>query len=224
MDTDIQTVTIFRTWVDIAATFRSDADRGKFYQAICEYSLFGKAPELPAELAPFFTLLKPIIDKSNKRKSAQQKGLKTRLQNKQQTDLQNGLQNNLQTNNQTDLQTDLQNGITRVRKKEKGKVIKKTVSKETAKEKFSFEVLFAPHLQLESVLEKWKEWELFRRKKGKPISENAARMQIDMLSQLTAEEAIAAMNNSIANDYQGLFPPKRMNTTTVNQHKDYTGI
>ena len=204
METEIQTVTIFRTWVEISATFRTDADRGKFYQAICEYSLFGKTPELPAELAPFFTLLKPTIDKSNKRKSAQQKGLQIRLQNKP--------------------QTNSQNCNARVRKTETETVKKKKVSKETSKEKVSFAVLFAPHLQLESVIEKWKEWELFRRKKGKPISENAARMQIEMLSQLTAEEAIAAMNNSIANDYQGLFPPKRMNTTTVNQQKDYTGI
>lgn len=216
METEIQTVTIFRTWVEIAATFRTDADRGKFYQAICEYSLFGKAPELPAELAPFFTLLKPTIDKSNKRKTAQQKGLQIRLQNKPQNDLQNGLQNKQQTSSQ--------NCTARVRKTETGTVKKKTVSKETAKEKVSFDVLFPYHLRIESVLEKWKEWESFRRKKGKPISENAARMQIEMLSQLTAEEAIAAMNNSIANDYQGLFPPKRMNTTTVNQQKDYTGI
>lgn len=216
METEIQTVTIFRTWVEIAATFRTDADRGKFYQAICEYSLFGKTPELPAELAPFFTLLKPTINKSNKRKTAQQKGLQIRLQNKPQTDLQNGLQNKQQTSSQ--------NCTARVRKTETGTVKKKTVSKETAKEKVSFDVLFPPHLQLESVLGKWKEWELFRRKKGKPISENAARMQIEMLSQLTAEEAVAAMNNSIANDYQGLFPPKRINTTAINQQKDYTGI
>ena len=214
----IQTVTIFRTWVEIAAALKTDAERGKLYHAICEYALYGKEPELDGALAAFFTLMRPTIDKSNKRKAAQQKGVQTRtqykLQNNSQTDLQNDLQNNSQT--------DLQNGITRVRKTGTG-TEKKTVPKGTAKEKISFAILLPDHLQCSDVDVKWKEWEEFRRKKGKPISEAAARKQMQMLSLLSREEAIAAIDNSIANDYQGLFPPKTKNRPPA-AGKDYSGL
>ena len=80
------------------------------------------------------------------------------------------------------------------------------------------------HLQCSDVDVKWKEWEDFRRKKGKPISEAAARKQMKMLQDLSREEAIAAIDNSIANDYQGLFPPKKKAAAEVPPRKDYTGI
>lgn len=220
---DIQTVTIFRTWVEIAATLKTDAERGKLYHAICEYALFGREPQLEGGLQAFFTLMRPSIDKSIQRKIAQQKSLQMRLQNKLQNSLQTDLQNNRPNETQTNSQTDLQNAHSRAHKTET-ETVKKTVPKGTAKEKVSFACMLPDHLQCSDVDVKWKEWEDFRRKKGKPISEAAARKQMKMLQDLSREEAIAAIDNSIANDYQGLFPPKKKAAAAPPPRKDYTGI
>ena len=202
---DVQTVTIFRSWVELAAILDTDEERGKFYHAVCEYSLYGKIPELDSKLNAFFTIMRPSIDKSNKRKIAQQKSLQMRLQNKMQTNLQNDLQNDLQ--NTEELQPPPKS--TPAKKKNPVK---------------SFSAMLPDHLQCSDVDVKWKEWEDFRRKKGKPISEAAARKQMKMLQDLSREEAIAAIDNSIANDYQGLFPPKKKAAAEVPPRKDYTGI
>jgi len=202
---DVQSVTVFRNWVELAEELPNDEERGKFYHAICQYSLYGQEPELSGMMKHFFSLIKPIIDKSNKRKIAQQKSLQMRLQNKMQTNLQNDLQNDLQ--NTEELQPPPKS--TPAKKKNPVK---------------SFSAMLPDHLQCSDVDVKWKEWEDFRRKKGKPISEAAARKQMKMLQDLSREEAIAAIDNSIANDYQGLFPPKKKAAAAPPPRKDYTGI
>lgn len=55
----------------------------------------------------------------------------------------------------------------------------------------------------------WAEWEKYRRSKGKPISEIAAKRQAKkMVKEFgNVEHAIAAIEFSISNDYQGLFAP-----------------
>lgn len=57
----------------------------------------------------------------------------------------------------------------------------------------------------------WLRWVADRKQRGKPITEDAARLQIDSLTKYhgqgyTAREVI---DHSIASSYQGLFPPKR---------------
>ena len=209
MPIEIETVTIFRTWVEIAASLKSDAERGKLYHAVCEYSLYGKEPQLTGILNTFFTLMRPSIDKSNKRKIAQQKGLQMRLQNSSQ--------------NAPDLipQNDLQSNITRAHKT--GTDIEKTITNVIAKEtSVSFVDQLPEHLQTETFRKKWKEWENFRRKKRKPISETAANMQFKILEAFDEATASSIIDFSISNDYQGLFPPK--NRPTKLQEKDYSGI
>ena len=71
---DYETVTIFRTWVEIAEALKTDAERGRLYHAICRYSLYGEPPKLEGLLGTYFTLMQPSIDKSNKRRTAQRKG------------------------------------------------------------------------------------------------------------------------------------------------------
>ena len=186
---EIETVTIFKSWVEIASIL-TDEDRGRLYHALCLYSLYDQEPDLDSRLTAFFTLMRPTIDKSNKRKLAQQKGLQSRLQN------------------------DLQNT------EELQPPPKSTPAKKKNPVK-SFSVMLPDHLQCSDVDVKWKEWEDFRRKKGKPISEAAAKKQMKMLQDLSREEAIAAIDNSIANDYQGLFPARR---TKTKKAKDYTGL
>lgn len=220
---DIETVTIFRTWVEIAAALKTDAERGKLYHAICKYSLYGKEPQLDGILNTYFTIMRPSIDKSNKRKIAQQKSLQMRLQNS----LQNDLQTNSLVNRQVDLQTNLQNDSSRAHKTGTG-TDKKTVSTETEKETpVSFAVHLPDHLTNSLFEAKWKEWEAYRRSKRKPISQFAFRQMKKQLASMTQEEAIEAINTSIANDWQGLFPPKNRPNHPMNGQpvkKDYSGV
>ena len=56
--------------------------------------------------------------------------------------------------------------------------------------------------------EAWSEWVCYRRKKRKPISEQAAHEQWRALSGLSPPQQAACITASISNDYQGLFPEK----------------
>ena len=91
----------------------------------------------------------------------------------------------------------------------------------------TFAGLLPLHLQTPSFLAKWQEWERFRRLKRKPISRMAAVRQIRMLSQFGPGPAAQAIDNSIQNDYQGLFPPSRgaaVRNLEQPKRKDYTGV
>lgn len=196
----IDTVTIFRNWIEIADALNSDEERGKFYHAICKYSIYGEVPKLDGLLGSFFMLMQPTIDKSNARKFAQKKSLQIRLQRKNTNNMQNNVQKNLQNGLQNDVQKNLQ-------KKDK---------------KTSFVDRLPEHLRTASFQLKWAEWENFRRKKRKPISETAANMQFKLLEAFDEATASSIIDFSISNDYQGLFPPK--NRPTKLQEKDYSGI
>lgn len=54
----------------------------------------------------------------------------------------------------------------------------------------------------------WDEWVKFRREKKKPISKTAAEKQFKFLSDYDFETQKSIVEESIKNDYQGLFPPK----------------
>lgn len=218
MPIEIETVTIFRTWVEIAASLKSDAERGKLYHAVCEYSLYGKEPQLTGILNTFFTLMRPSIDKSNKRKIAQQKGLQMRLQNSSQNTAQNA----------PDLipQNDLQSDITRAHKT--GTDIEKTITNVIAKEtSVSFVDQLPEHLQTETFRKKWKEWEKYRRStRRKAISQEAFSRQLKDLQTWTEEVATAAIEYSISSDYQRLVAPNKpaQRPFGPSARKDYSGV
>lgn len=54
----------------------------------------------------------------------------------------------------------------------------------------------------------WSEWCAYRSSKRKPISEKAAKIQLKELEQHSAPVQRQIIKTSIANDWQGLFPPK----------------
>lgn len=241
-ENEIQTATIFRTWVELAESL-TDSDRGKFYHAICRYALFGEEPQLNGVMNAYFALIRPTIDKSNRRKIAQQISRRKREENSQkdsqsnpQTDLQTtpqsnpqpGLQTAPQSNQQPGLQTDLQtapqsnpqNVPSRARKTGTGKGTGKEKEK-VKKEMLSFSTMLPEKLQTPEFVKKWVEWEQYRRSKRKPISPAAAALQIKLLSNYDETTAIQIIDFSIASDYQGLFPPKNR---PVKPQKDYSSI
>ena len=229
-ENEIQTATIFRTWVELAESL-TDSDRGKFYHAICRYALFGEEPELNGVMNAYFALIRPTIDKSNRRKIAQQISRRKREENSQkasqsnpQTDLQTAPQSNQQPGLQTDLQTapqsNPQNVPSRARKTGTGKGTGKEKEK-VKKEMLSFSTMLPEKLQTPKFIKKWTEWEQYRRSKRKPISPAAAALQIKLLSNYDEATAIQIIDFSIASDYQGLFPPKNR---PVKPQKDYSSI
>jgi hypothetical protein len=54
----------------------------------------------------------------------------------------------------------------------------------------------------------WYEWILYRRRTKKKLSGFAIEKQLAMLGGMTEREAIACIERSISNDWQGLFPEK----------------
>lgn len=223
MPVEIETVTIFRTWVEIAAALPSNAERGKLYHAVCEYSLYGKEPQLTGILNTYFTLMRPSIDKSNKRKIAQQKSLQIRLQNGSQNTQRNNPQNAPDLIPQNDLQSDI------ARAHKTGTDIKKTVTTVTAKETgVSFVDQLPEHLQTETFKKKWKEWEKYRRStRRKAISQDAFTRQLKDLQTWTEEVATAAIEYSISSDYQRLVAPKNKPAQRPfgqAARKDYSGV
>ena len=219
-ENEIQTATIFRTWVELAESL-TDSDRGKFYHAICRYALFGESPKLNGVMNAYFALIRPTIDKSNRRKIAQQISRRKREENSQkasQSNPQTDLQTAPQSNPQTDLQTASQNVPSRARKTGTGKGTEKEKVK---KEMLSFSTMLPEKLQTPKFIKKWTEWEQYRRSKRKPISPAAAALQIKLLSNYDEATAIQIIDFSIASDYQGLFPPKNR---PVKPQKDYSSI
>lgn len=55
----------------------------------------------------------------------------------------------------------------------------------------------------------WHEWLEYRVKTKKRLSRFAADKQLKMLQGLTEDEAVACINRSISNDWQGLFPENK---------------
>lgn len=239
-ENEIQTATIFRTWVELAESL-TDSDRGKFYHAICRYALFGEEPQLNGVMNAYFALIRPTIEKSNRRKIAQQLSRRKREENSQnasqnnpQTNLQTAPQNNpqpglqtapqsnpqpcLQTALQTAPQSNPQNVPSRAQKTGTGKGTEKEKVK---KEMLSFSTMLPEKLQTPKFIKKWTEWEQYRRSKRKPISPAAAALQIKLLSNYDETTAIQIIDFSIASDYQGLFPPKNR---PVKPQKDYSSI
>lgn len=193
----IEAVTVFRTWVDVADALPSDEARGRLYHAICRYALYGEEPQLDGALNAYFTLMRPSIDKSTKRRAAVEK-----------------YQQNRQQNTQTDNQQNNQ---------QKGNNAPPAAKK---RETQSFVDQLPDHLQTPAFREKWKEWENYRRTVvRKTISPAAFRKMKTLLEKLDQTEAIEAINTSIANDWRGLFPTKNTSQgKNTSARKDHTGI
>lgn len=54
----------------------------------------------------------------------------------------------------------------------------------------------------------WNEWIDFRKSKRKPVSQRAANKQFELLNKYSEDQQRHIINQSISNDYQGLFEPK----------------
>jgi len=228
-------ITIFRPWVTLIELL-PEASQLAMYRAICRYALDGVEPVFDygdAASVSVFETIRPELRKSAARRAAQQLGVQKRLQNNLQKKLQPPPENSApeaettQTPPQTDLQTNLQKQLQTANHQKKREKEPKRPKENTSKEN-DYSVIgkesFPPHLSCDEFRKKYLEWENYRRKKRKPISPLAFSRQMKMLSKLTLAQAIEAIDTSIANDYQGLFPPRGAKAAPQNPRKDYSGV
>lgn len=88
-----------------------------------------------------------------------------------------------------------------------------------------FEELMPEHLREDEAFRvEWRAWLNYRRSRRKPVSKEAARRQLKMLGDCPSAAVISIIENSIANDWQGLFPDRPYTKPNTQQKKDYTGI
>jgi hypothetical protein len=69
-------------------------------------------------------------------------------------------------------------------------------------------VVFPPSLDTPEFAEAWADWEAFRREKRKYLTDTSVNKQLAMLETFGVEGAIASIEQSITNGWQGLFEPK----------------
>ena len=68
--------------------------------------------------------------------------------------------------------------------------------------------------------EAWNEWLAHRREIKKPMTIRAQRMQLDKFVGWSPQRIIAAINNSIANGYQGVYEAKPEHATPLMQRTE----
>lgn len=201
---EVNGITIYRDWVDVANTLKSDAERGQFYHSIALYSIYRIEPQLTGLQKIFFDLIRPQLDKSQKFRLAQQKGVENRRSRRIQDLPPEPPPDQPPEPEPTDLIPPPQP----VRKDGK-----------------TYAFMLPEQLRSDRCVEKWNQWEEYRIQKHKPISTAAAIQQMENVKSWDEDTFIAAVEFSIANDYQALVAQKNkpQNSQQTTQ-KDITGI
>lgn len=194
-----------------------DAERLQMLDAIRDYAECGKAPEFTGVMAALWNEFKQRIDHDienydriceARRQAGARGGQATQSKNKQKQANQAN-----QANASFAQATPSKPSCAEADAEAEAK--KKTVSNETAKEgaTASFDLFDLPaSLNCREFLDKWQEWLDYRKSVKKKVSALAAKKQIKFLSQYDLATAIAVIDQSIANDWQGLFPPGNANS------------
>lgn len=96
----------------------------------------------------------------------------------------------------------------------------KEKEKEKDKEKRGFQGGLPASLNEPDFAVLWNEWLLDRRARGKPVTDRAARLQLQKLESFGLAKAKASLRQSIQNGWQGLFEPRDFNATnSTNGHQ-----
>lgn len=204
------------TWIQFASRL-DPAKCGIFLLALCKYQTDSAEPDLDPELMTVFDLIRPELDRLTAKRKAQKASVNKRLACKRSA---NGLQttcktsaNSLQTVCKQPAQTPPSSPASSPSLSPNNTPTQPGINAPAPDARKIDPITFADrlprHLRTPEVMAKWREWEDFRRRiKGKKISVMAAARQIAMLSNYEPAQAIAIIEQSIANDYQGLFPLK----------------
>lgn len=70
-------------------------------------------------------------------------------------------------------------------------------------------------------IEAWQDWIQHRKEIKKPITETSTKLSFKKLANMTESEAITAIQHSISNGYQGIYPPQQNTTTNRPTHEKF---
>lgn len=73
-NTQFNRATIYESFIQYADSLPDDAARGLFYTGVLKYSMYGQEPNFTEGMQAVFALIRPVIDKSNSRRSVGEKG------------------------------------------------------------------------------------------------------------------------------------------------------
>lgn len=229
----------YKMWHQLIQT-QPKSVRLTLYEAILEYAFNGTEPTLPPKQKQIFDLAKHMIDVSQKRREIQ---LNRRDFARPLPDL-CPTSAEAKAEPEADLFETSAGPLPEHRSGEKEKKekvspastpFKNQENKEgdsahadtdahTEKRDPEFEELMPEHLREDEAFRaEWRAWLNYRRSRRKPVSKEAARRQLKMLGECPQAGVISIIENSIANDWQGLFPD-RPYTKPNQQQKDYTGL
>ena len=235
-------VTLPAAFVKYAETLRSDAARGRFYHELCVYCLTGKEPDFTGALAVWFETVRSSAQfyHENGTRFFTINGGKRAPKPEEKTPFDDFPPSSPPPatpllNNETKGTHDADAGgsagaddtpppETDGNETDKEKKGKKESKEKKAEETFPVSPLIPEHLRTPAFLAKWEEWELFRRRKRKPVSLTAAKLQLKRLGAFSEEVARAMIDQSMANDWQGIFPLRRGSGPAAEPPRDYTGI
>lgn len=229
----------YKMWHQLIQT-QPKSVRLTLYEAILEYAFNGTEPTLPPKQKQIFDLAKHMIDVSQKRREIQlnRKDFARPLPDLCPTSAEANVEP------EADLFEASAGPLPEHRSGEKEKKekvspastpFKNQENKEgdsahadtdahTEKRDPEFEELMPEHLREDEAFRvEWRAWLNYRRSRRKPVSKEAARRQLKMLGECPPAGVISIIENSIANDWQGLFPD-RPYTKPNQQQKDYTGL
>jgi hypothetical protein len=83
---------------------------------------------------------------------------------------------------------------------------------------------FPSNLNTPEFLQKWDEWEVFRKESRKKLTPSTKKKQLKLLSEFSIDDAMAAIDLSIQNGWQGLFPERNRNARTQNSTAQRTNV
>ena len=182
--------TFYRSFASALRRIRKDADRAKAYDAICDYALDGKEPDLsalPDAAAIAFELIRPVLDTgSRKAENGKRKAEKKQSAN----------EGNVETKNKQTASKEEANRKQTGSEKEKEKEKEKELENECYKP-------LTPFLQ-ESV-KQWVAYKAERREEYKPVGLQKLVTQIANSAGKYGEKAVAdVIDRSMAANYQGI--------------------
>jgi hypothetical protein len=82
---------------------------------------------------------------------------------------------------------------------------------------------FPRELDIPAFRSAWEEWCRYRKRKRKPVSEDAEKKKLKELAAIGPQRAVAAIQHSIANDYQGIFEPSARKGAPNEPSKRFAG-
>ena len=201
-------ITIKTEWLEAAKTLENPF---AFIEAVASYMQTGEVPALEPDAKGIFVIIKAEIDRRSQTRDRVAK---------HRTALQERYSNATVTRCNVTQNTKEKSPCTPLKEK-----TKKTGTKVSAKESgLSFEQLIPPALKTVEFEIAWSQWCNYRKALRHTMTRETAKRQLAMLSRYPPAVAIAAIDQSIEQGWQGLFPDKITLRLPAQKSRDYTKI